>query len=193
MIVLRDTNQCVCFVKQTDSVLCLSVARVGLMHIGVFILLLLSGERNFGVRLNKPYSLRVPMDIPVFTGTHADLLIVVRAEFFLIPMLKVEFNVEVKMRFSLLRSVVSQKNVLQFMTPRLQTCVLNVIESCIYQLQNFTDFLFFFVSGLLQPKILVFAAYFLFVCFPISRCSLFRRLCCFLENYLISKIASTRF
>ena len=54
-----------------------AAARVGLMHIGVFILLLLSGERNFGVRLNKPYSVRVPMDIPVFTGTHADLLIVV--------------------------------------------------------------------------------------------------------------------
>lgn len=50
------------------------------MHIGVFILLLLSGERNFGVRLNKPYILRVPMDIPVFTGTHADLLIVVTTE-----------------------------------------------------------------------------------------------------------------
>ncbi|MED6245026.1 cell wall biogenesis protein [Ataeniobius toweri] len=52
-------------------------SRVGLMHIGVFILLLLSGERNFGVRLNKPYTLHVPMDIPVFTGTHADLLIVI--------------------------------------------------------------------------------------------------------------------
>ncbi|XP_053727616.1 protein HID1b isoform X2 [Synchiropus splendidus] len=51
-------------------------SRVGLVHIGVFILLLLSGERNFGVRLNKPYSLRVPMDIPVFSGTHADLLVV---------------------------------------------------------------------------------------------------------------------
>lgn len=48
------------------------------MHIGVFVLLLLSGERNFGVRLNKPYVLRVPMDIPIFTGTHADLLIVVK-------------------------------------------------------------------------------------------------------------------
>lgn len=53
------------------------LARVGLMHIGVFILLLLSGERNFGVRLNKPYVATVPMDIPVFTGTHADLLITV--------------------------------------------------------------------------------------------------------------------
>ncbi|XP_038220711.1 protein HID1 [Zerene cesonia] len=52
-------------------------SRVGLMHIGVFILLLLSGERNFGVRLNKPYTATVPMDIPVFTGTHADLLVVV--------------------------------------------------------------------------------------------------------------------
>ena len=47
------------------------------MHIGVFILLLLSGERNFGVRLNKPYTATIPMDIPVFTGTHADLLITV--------------------------------------------------------------------------------------------------------------------
>ena len=52
-------------------------SRVGLMHIGVFILLLLSGERNFGVRLNKPYTATIPMDIPVFTGTHADLLIIV--------------------------------------------------------------------------------------------------------------------
>ncbi|XP_013793429.1 protein HID1-like, partial [Limulus polyphemus] len=52
-------------------------SRVGLVHIGVFILLLLSGERNFGVRLNKPYTASVPMDIPVFTGTHADLLIIV--------------------------------------------------------------------------------------------------------------------
>ncbi|XP_045536444.1 protein HID1 [Papilio machaon] len=52
-------------------------SRVGLMHIGVFILLLLSGERNFGVRLNKPYAAAVPMDIAVFTGTHADLLVVV--------------------------------------------------------------------------------------------------------------------
>ncbi|CAF4639920.1 unnamed protein product, partial [Rotaria socialis] len=52
-------------------------AKIGLMHIGVFILLLLSGERNFGVRLNKPYVTRIPMDIPVFTGTHADLLIIV--------------------------------------------------------------------------------------------------------------------
>lgn len=47
---------------------CFLLARVGLMHIGVFILLLLSGERNFGVRLNKPYTATVPMDIPVFTG-----------------------------------------------------------------------------------------------------------------------------
>ncbi|XP_042873709.1 protein HID1-like isoform X1 [Penaeus japonicus] len=52
-------------------------SRVGLMHIGVFILLLLSGERNFGVRLNKPYTASMPMDIPVFTGTHADLMIIV--------------------------------------------------------------------------------------------------------------------
>ena len=62
---------------EIDKLLCACAARVGLMHIGVFILLLLSGERNFGVRLNKPYTVRVPMDIPVFTGTHADFLIIV--------------------------------------------------------------------------------------------------------------------
>ena len=38
------------------------------VYLGVFILLLLSGERNFGVRLNKPYTAAVPMDIPIFAG-----------------------------------------------------------------------------------------------------------------------------
>ena len=47
------------------------------MWLGVFILLLLSGERNFGVRLNKPYTAAVPMEISVFSGSHADLLIIV--------------------------------------------------------------------------------------------------------------------
>lgn len=45
------------------------------MHIGVFILLLLSGERNFGVRLNKPYTATVPMDIPVFTGRITSVIV----------------------------------------------------------------------------------------------------------------------
>jgi len=65
------------YFSQNKQIKFLHLAKTGLMHIGVFILLLLSGERNFGVRLNKPYVTRVPMDIPVFTGTHADLLIIV--------------------------------------------------------------------------------------------------------------------
>lgn len=73
MVLVIVSRSCVCVCARVSA-----TARVGLMHIGVFILLLLSGERNFGVRLNKPYSVHVPMDIPVFTGTHADLLIVVR-------------------------------------------------------------------------------------------------------------------
>ena len=49
-----------------------------MLHVGVFILLLLSGERNFGVRLNKPYVHKVALpDIPKFSGTHADLLFLV--------------------------------------------------------------------------------------------------------------------
>jgi hypothetical protein len=50
---------------------------IGLLHVGVFILLVLSGERNFGVRLNKPYVNKYPMDLQKFTGTHADLLFLV--------------------------------------------------------------------------------------------------------------------
>ncbi|XP_049615799.1 protein HID1b isoform X3 [Syngnathus scovelli] len=52
-------------------------AGADLVHMGVLILLLLSGERNFGVRLNKPFTLRIPLDVPVFSGTHADLLLVI--------------------------------------------------------------------------------------------------------------------
>ncbi len=45
---------------------------------GVFLILLLSGERNFGVRLNKPFVARVVLqDVKPFTGTYADLLIIV--------------------------------------------------------------------------------------------------------------------
>jgi len=76
-----STCVCPCMCPRVCMCLCVCAARVGLMHIGVFILLLLSGERNFGVRLNKPYSVRVPMDIPVFTGSHADFLIIVSCHF----------------------------------------------------------------------------------------------------------------
>jgi hypothetical protein len=54
-------------------------ARLGLVHIGVFIILLLSGERNFGVRLNKPFrgcSIAF-RQLPIFSGSHADLLVIV--------------------------------------------------------------------------------------------------------------------
>lgn len=51
--------------------------KTALIHIGVFNLLILSGERNFGVRLNKPYSANVLLNLPAFTGSHADLMIIV--------------------------------------------------------------------------------------------------------------------
>ena len=61
--------------------LCSSTDMVGLLHVGVFILLVLSGERNFGVRLNKPYTGRAFPDIPRFTGSHADLLFLVSNDY----------------------------------------------------------------------------------------------------------------
>lgn len=52
-------------------------AKVGLMYLCTFTLLKLSGDRSFGVMLNKPYHLSLPVDIPLFSGNHADLLIIV--------------------------------------------------------------------------------------------------------------------
>lgn len=51
-------------------------AQIGLVHICTFVLLKLSGERSFGVNLNKPYDTRLPCDMPLFSGTHADLIAV---------------------------------------------------------------------------------------------------------------------
>jgi hypothetical protein len=53
------------------------VAKVGLIHICTFILLKLSGERNFCVQLNRAYAAQLPCDLPHFTGTHTDLLVIV--------------------------------------------------------------------------------------------------------------------
>ena len=62
-----------------------------MLHVGVFILLLLSGERNFGVRLNKPYVARFAMpDVPKFTGTHSDLLFLVSED---VTINKMNFNI----------------------------------------------------------------------------------------------------
>ena len=50
----------------------------GLVHVSCFLLLLLSGERNFGVRLNKQYDQKYPqLKLPLFEGNYADLLILV--------------------------------------------------------------------------------------------------------------------
>ena len=52
-------------------------SKVGLIHVCSFVLLLLSGERDFSVQLNKSYNLRLPVDLPVFTGSYTDLLVLV--------------------------------------------------------------------------------------------------------------------
>jgi len=52
-------------------------SKIGLIHICTFILLLLSGERNFCVNLNAAFAKRLPVDLPPFTGNHADLLYIV--------------------------------------------------------------------------------------------------------------------
>lgn len=67
-------------------------AKIGLVHICTFVLLKLSGERSFGVALNKPYAEKLPCDLPLFSGGHADLVaitlhkLVVNGAYKLVPL-----------------------------------------------------------------------------------------------------------
>jgi len=47
---------------------------IGLLHSASFVLLVLSAERAFSVRLNEAYSGNVPLSIPAFQGTYADVM-----------------------------------------------------------------------------------------------------------------------
>ncbi|PFH35756.1 hypothetical protein BESB_054070 [Besnoitia besnoiti] len=51
-----------------------ALSRIGLLHMCSFILLVLSSERDFAVRLNEPFTGKAPADLPVFQGSYADLL-----------------------------------------------------------------------------------------------------------------------
>jgi len=46
----------------------------GLLHTASFVLLVLSAERSFCVRLNMPYTSKIPLQLPPFKGCHADAL-----------------------------------------------------------------------------------------------------------------------
>jgi Dyggve-Melchior-Clausen syndrome protein len=48
--------------------------KIGTLYTCVFILLRLSAERSFAVMLNRPYTTKLPIDIPAFEGCLADLL-----------------------------------------------------------------------------------------------------------------------
>ncbi len=67
-------------------------AQVGLIHICTFILLKLSGERSFGVSLNRPFRTKLPCDLPLFSGSHADLVtitlhkLIVNGSYRLVPL-----------------------------------------------------------------------------------------------------------
>jgi len=67
-------------------------AQIGLVHICTFILLKFSGERSFGVSLNKAFTKKLPTDLPLFRGCHSDLLaitlhkLVVNGAYKLVPL-----------------------------------------------------------------------------------------------------------
>jgi len=71
----HDTNQVLLSVLYLLQQAKSSAHLVGLLHTASFILLVLSGERSFAVRLNDPYTAKkVPLDIPSFTGNYADVM-----------------------------------------------------------------------------------------------------------------------
>lgn len=67
-------------------------AHIGLVHICTFVLLKLSGERSFGVSLNRAFRKKLPTDLPLFHGCHTDLLaitlhkLVVNGAYKLVPL-----------------------------------------------------------------------------------------------------------
>jgi len=69
-----DTNQIILpvlyLLQQAQS----APQLVGLLHTASFVLLVLSSERSFAVRLNDPYVGKVPLVIPQFQGCHADVV-----------------------------------------------------------------------------------------------------------------------
>lgn len=53
-------------------------AQMGQVHLGVFFLLYLSGERDFSIALNRPFNKSLIIDIPKFwNGSYADYLVLV--------------------------------------------------------------------------------------------------------------------
>jgi Dyggve-Melchior-Clausen syndrome protein len=48
---------------------------IGVIHLSTFVLLVMSGEREFGIALNNDYRGSLPADLPLFVGNHADLLV----------------------------------------------------------------------------------------------------------------------
>ncbi|CAK8986685.1 Protein HID1 (HID1 domain-containing protein) (Protein hid-1 homolog) [Durusdinium trenchii] len=73
---LNDVVRPVCYFLWTSRK---DLPKLGLCHICTFVLLLLSGERNFGVALNRSYPDTLPLDgAPKMSDTnHGDLLVVV--------------------------------------------------------------------------------------------------------------------
>ncbi|CAJ1459391.1 unnamed protein product, partial [Effrenium voratum] len=71
----QDTNQFLLsllyLLQQARS----SVHLVGLLHTASFVLLVLSSERSFAVRLNEPYlGKKIALDMPSFNGNYGDVL-----------------------------------------------------------------------------------------------------------------------
>jgi hypothetical protein len=65
------------FHKCTSASFSRVAAQLGLVQIGIDILLLLSSERNFAVRLNKVYMPKYSVGVAPFVGNYADLMILV--------------------------------------------------------------------------------------------------------------------
>jgi len=61
----------ICYLMYTSRQ---DASKIGMVHLCTFILLKLSGERSFGVSLNRPFRTKLPCDLPLFSGSHSDLI-----------------------------------------------------------------------------------------------------------------------
>lgn len=70
----KDTNQVVLPVLYLLQQARNEPHQVGLLHTASFVLLVLSSERAFSVRLNEVYFHKLPLQLPQFQGCHADVI-----------------------------------------------------------------------------------------------------------------------
>ena len=102
----------------------LDYGQIGLVHIGVYVVLILSGRRNFAVRLNKEYEPVFKFPVPAFEGNYGDLLMLV------IHALMTSSNSNLQALYECLLTIVVNSECTPFILARLLRALPAFLSAC---------------------------------------------------------------